>query len=86
MIIDYPENFAMKDLNVIYMKNELNNYCKDNGIYKTNTTDRRIMLDMADKFGKYKRKSHGTITYQMPSIDELNMYINENFKNADDCI
>jgi hypothetical protein len=80
MIIECPENFSMKDIQVAEIKAELNNYYKDHNInYRPNVTDRRIMLDMADKFGKYKKKKNGNTTYQMPNTDDLVKYIKDTF-------
>jgi putative DNA primase/helicase len=79
MIIECPENFAMRDIQLSEIKGELNSYCKYHGYYRPNITDRRIMLDMTDKFGKYKKKKDGIATYQMPAIEELTKYIKDTF-------
>jgi hypothetical protein len=86
MIIECPENFAMKEIQIGNIKAELNNYCKDHGYYRPNITDRRIMLDMSDKFGKYKRKCDGITTYQMPGIDELTLFLKETFGSTEERI
>jgi putative DNA primase/helicase len=83
MIIECPENFAMRDIQIGDIKAELNNYCKDHGYYRPNITDRRIMLDMADKFGKYKRCIHGIATYSIPAIDDFKKYIKEVFGSTE---
>jgi len=84
MIIECPENFAMKDIQLGDIKSELISYCKDHGYYKPNITDRRIMLDMADKFGKYKKKKNGTTTYEIPGIDDFKIYIKETFGSVEE--
>ena len=84
MFIECPENFAMRDIQICNIKAELNNYCKDHGYYRPNITDRRIMLDMGDKFSKYKKTIHGITTYVIPDIDVFKKYLKDTFGSIEE--
>jgi hypothetical protein len=79
MIIDNPEYFCMNDWSICGLKNESLKYDKEHFVFHKNITDRRIALDMAEKFEQFKKKSHGNIVYRFNDPDSLKDYIKLKF-------
>jgi hypothetical protein len=70
MIMESPENYAMKNITIKEIKKNLNDV-------NLNVTDRRIMLDMALYFPNYKRKVHGIATYMFSNLNDLKEHIKQ---------
>jgi hypothetical protein len=75
MIIDCPAGFADRSFTFNEIKNEMVRYCFEKNLFKPNVTDTRIGIDLNDKFGKFRKKSKISTTFNFPSLIELEKYI-----------